>query len=95
MGTSRQEYWSGVPLPGGTVDKNPPANAGDVGSILGLGRSPMSWSNKVCAPQLLSPCFRAHKSKLLSPYATTAEAEVPKTYALQQGKPWQEACTPQ
>ena len=25
-------------FPGGTVVKNPPANAGDMGSILGLGR---------------------------------------------------------
>ena len=28
-------------FPGGTVDKNPPAKAGDMGSILGLGRSHM------------------------------------------------------
>ena len=27
-------------FPGGSVVKNPPANAGDVGSILGSGRSP-------------------------------------------------------
>ena len=27
-------------LPGGSVVKNPPANAGDLGSIPGLGRSP-------------------------------------------------------
>ena len=27
-------------FPGGLVVKNPPANAGDVGSIPGLGRSP-------------------------------------------------------
>ena len=27
-------------FPGGSVIKNPPANAGDVGSIPGLGRSP-------------------------------------------------------
>ena len=27
-------------FPGGTVAKNPPANAGDPDSILGLGRSP-------------------------------------------------------
>ena len=32
-------------FPGGTVDKNPPANAGDMGSIPGLGRSHMPWSN--------------------------------------------------
>ena len=32
-------------FPGGTVDKNPPANAGDTGSIPGLGRFHMLWSN--------------------------------------------------
>ena len=32
-------------FPGGAVVKNPPANAGDVGSIPGPGRSHMPWSN--------------------------------------------------
>ena len=32
-------------FPGGTVVKNPPANAGDTGSIPGLGRSHMLRSN--------------------------------------------------
>ena len=32
-------------FPGGTVVGNPPANAGDTGSIPGLGRSHMPWSN--------------------------------------------------
>ena len=32
-------------FPGGTVVKNPPANAGGMGSILGPGRSHMPWSN--------------------------------------------------
>ena len=32
-------------LPGGAVVKNPPANAGDTGSIPGLGRSHMPQSN--------------------------------------------------
>ena len=32
-------------FPGGAVDKNPPANAGDMGSILGPGRSHMPQSN--------------------------------------------------
>ena len=35
-------------FPGGAVDKNPPANSGDMGSIPGLGRFHM--------PQQLSPC---------------------------------------
>ena len=32
-------------FPGGAVVKNPPANAGDMGLIPGLGRSHMPWSN--------------------------------------------------
>ena len=32
-------------FPGGTVVKNPPANAGDMGSSPGLGRSHMPQSN--------------------------------------------------
>ena len=32
-------------FPGGTAVKNPPANAGDMGSIPGPGRSHMPWSN--------------------------------------------------
>jgi len=31
--------------PGGTVDKNPLANAGDIGLIPGPGRFHMPWSN--------------------------------------------------
>ena len=36
------ELWS---FPGGSVVKNPPVNAGDTGSIPGLGRSHISQSN--------------------------------------------------
>ena len=32
-------------FPGGAVVKNSPANAGDMGSSPGLGRSPVLWSN--------------------------------------------------
>ena len=39
---------------GGAVVKNPPANAGDMGSSPGPGRSHMLWSNYARAPQLLS-----------------------------------------
>ena len=42
-------------FPSGTVVKNPPANAGDMGSSPGPGRSHMPRSNQVRAPQLLSP----------------------------------------
>ena len=40
---SAQELYQG--LPGGTVVKNPPANAGDTGSSPGPGRSHMPRSN--------------------------------------------------
>ena len=32
-------------FPGGAEDRNPPAKAGHMGSIPGLGRSRMPWSN--------------------------------------------------
>ena len=35
----------GGDFPGGAVVKNPPANAGDMGSIPGPGRSHMRWRN--------------------------------------------------
>ena len=41
-------------FPGGAVVENLPANAGDVGSSPGLGRSHMPWSNWAREPQLLS-----------------------------------------
>ena len=38
----KQLIWG---FPGGAVVENLPANAGDTGSSLGLGRSHMPWSN--------------------------------------------------
>ena len=35
-------------FPGGTVDRNPPANAGDMGLIPGPGRFHMPWSKPMC-----------------------------------------------
>ena len=52
-------------FPGGTVVKNPPANAGDTGSSLGLGRSHMPRSNEARLPQLLSLCSRAREPQML------------------------------
>ena len=72
---------------GGAVVKNPPANAGDMGSSPGLGRSHMPQSNKACVSQLLSLRTRAHKAQLLSPRAATIEAWVPRARAPQQEKP--------
>ena len=36
-------------FPGSSVVENPPANAGNTGSILGLGRSHMLWNQEACA----------------------------------------------
>ena len=74
-------------FPGGAVVKNPPANAGDAGSIPDPGRSHMPWSNYTCAPQLLNLCPRARVPQLLSPCATTTEARVPKAHAPQEKPP--------
>ena len=46
-------------FPFSSVGKNPPADAGDTGSIPCLGTSRMTQDNKACAPQLLSLCSRA------------------------------------
>ena len=74
-------------FPGGAVVKNPPANAGDMGSSPGLGRSHMPRSNQAGAPQLLSLHSRAREPQLLSPRTTTTEARAPRTRAPQQEKP--------
>ena len=83
-------------FPGGTVVKNPPANAGDTGSSPGPGRSHMPLNNQAHARQLLSLRSRAHKPQLLNPRATTTEVHVPRARAPQQEKPPQwEARAPQ
>ena len=41
-------------FPGGAVVENLPANAGDMGSSPGLGRSHMPWNSWAHEPQLLS-----------------------------------------
>ena len=50
-------------VPGGTVDKSPPANTGDTGLILGLERVHAVGATKAVhqttEPQLLSPCSTA------------------------------------
>ena len=51
--------------------KNPPANAGDMVSIPGLGRSHMLWSNYAREPQLLS--LRATTTEAHAPRACTPQ----------------------
>ena len=42
-------------FPSGAMDRNQPANAGDMGWIPGPGRFHMPLNNKAHGPQLLSP----------------------------------------
>ena len=61
--SSMVQVWTETEIqgfPGGSVVKNPPANAGDMGSIPGPGGSHMPQSNQAHTPQLLSLCSRAH-----------------------------------
>ena len=69
-------------FPGGSVDNNPPAKPGDMGSIPGPGRSLMPWNNLAHASQLLSLCSRAQGPQLLKPMH-------PRACAPQQEKPLQ------
>ena len=61
-------------FPGNAEGENPPASAGDMGSIPVLGTFYMLQSNQAHVPQLLSPCSRGRELQLLSPCATTTEA---------------------
>ena len=62
-------------FPFGLVVKNPPANAGDMGSISGPGRShlPLRGNYWIYAQQLLKPLHpRAHAPQQEKPSFTTA-----------------------
>ena len=61
-------------FPAGLMDRSLPVNSGDIGLIPGLGRFHVPQGNKVCVPQLLSPCsgalepnYWAHVLQLLKP----------------------------
>ena len=62
-------------LSSGTVDWNPPANAGDMGSIPGSGSFHMPWSNCACIPQLLG--LSAGTTKACAPRAQAPKQEKP------------------
>ena len=64
-------------LPRGSLGKSPPANAGDLGSGPGPGRSHMPQSSQAHAPQLPSLCSRAHELQPLSTHVTAPEARSP------------------
>ena len=64
-GQRSSRVWKGS-FPGGSVVKNLPARAGDIGLTPGLGGSHMLCRGK---PQLLNLCPRTQKQQLLSPSA--------------------------
>ena len=67
-------------FPGGLAVKNPPVNAGDMGSVLGLGRSHLPRGNWAPTSQPLSLCTRAkemHLLKLVCPNAHARQPEKP------------------
>ena len=52
------------------MDKNPPDNAGDMGSMPGPGRLHMPWATKAHALRILSPCAantEAHEPRVSAP----------------------------
>ena len=82
-----KKLWQG--FLGGSVVKNLPANTGDtgnVGLIPDLGKFHMPRGNYASVAQLIL-CSRACEPKLLSPYAATTEARVPRDHAVQREKP--------
>ena len=61
----KNRWWG---FPDSPMVENLPANAGDMGSIRGQGRSHMLQSNQVPVPQLLKPKHpRAHAPKQQKP----------------------------
>ena len=48
-------------FPCGLVDKNPPANVGDMDSVPGLGRFLMLEGNQAHEPQALEPALQQEK----------------------------------
>ena len=66
-------------FPDGSVVKNPPANAGDMGSIPDLGRSHM--------PRATRPVCHNYWACALEPEITASEPACPRAHALQLEKP--------
>lgn len=69
-GSSLAPQWQGLP-----------DNAGDTGSVLGLGRSHKPWINSAHVPRLLSLRSRVQGRQLPSPPPTAAAVLVPRVHA--------------
>ena len=65
-------------FPGGSVVKNSPANAGDVGLILGPGQSHNPQSSEAHGPQTMKLLlWSPGAATILSPHAANTDAQVP------------------
>ena len=69
-------------FPSCSVEQNPPANSGDMGSTVDQERPLMPQNKQARVPQLLCP-----GAATPGPCATTAKAHMPWACALQQEKP--------
>ena len=76
-------------FPGGTVDKNPPANAGDTGQSLVQEDSACCRATKPVRHNYWHACSGACEPLLMSRWATTTEGRMPEACAPQQEKPLQ------
>ena len=82
-------------FPGGSVVKNPPANARDMGSILGLGKSPGEVNGK---PLQYSCLEKPHGQRSLARYSpwgcteldTTEQLSTAQQINKRTGKSWRE-----
>ena len=75
-------------FPGGAMDKNSPANVGDMVSICGMERFHMC--------EVIKPMYHiywARTPQCLSLHDATTEASVPRVVAPQEKPPQWEACT--
>ena len=71
------EKYNLLDFPHGSVVKNPPNNAGDIGSITRPRIFHMPRGNEAHAPQLLEQHSRARKPQWLSLCASATEASTP------------------
>ena len=84
-----------VPLPGGSVVKNLPADTGDTGSIPALWRVPHTKEQRGPRATTTESVLYSSEPQVLSPHTTTTESVPvhPRTCAPQQERPPQrEAC---
>ena len=79
-------------LPWGTMDKNPPANGGDMHSTPGLGKLLMLWNNWARVPQL--PSLMSQLPRLCAPTSkpTCCNYSSPHALGPENCKYW--ACVP-